>query len=1338
MARTTAESERITAFSEPRQQLQRQVSDGIFRPFLTAPLSASIFALAGTPPRKRGLAKAVAVVDRVCTTARRALRLTAALLGVAAFAALGGTAQTASFTATQRTLGSGFNGPDDVVMDSSGNLFVADPANQAVKEILAAGGYTTVNTLAVANGHFINPTGVAVDGQGNVFVADRGNRVVKEILALGGYTTVNTLAVTNGHFISLTAVAVDASDNVFVADQEDPPVSTSKVKEILASGGYTTVNTLLTAGNTYNFNGVAVDANDNVFVSDLNQPGLQEILAAGGYATVNTLAASYGSFAGVAVDASANVYVIGRLNPPFGSQAVEEILAAGGYTTVNTLGGSLTNSHAVAVGASGTLYIAEPAGIVEVQPDGANFGAVNVKTASSVLSLVFTFATGGTLGGAAVLTLGATGLDFANAGTGTCTTNGASHEYSTGDTCTVDVTFTPTRPGQRLGAVQLMGSAGTPIATGPISGTGTGPMVTFSPPPESTVSSGFSTAVGVAVDGSGDVFVADQGNSAVKEIVAVNGVVSSSSTVNTVGSGFTGPTGVAVDGSGNVFVADQGNSAVKEIVAVNGVVSSSSTVNTVGSGFTGPEGVSVDGSGDVFVADFLSGAVKEIVAVNGVVSSSSTVNTVGSGFSGPTGVSVDGSGDVFVADPRNSTVKEIVAVNGVVSSSSTVNAVGSGFSYPTGVSADGSGNVFVADFLGSVVKEIVAVNGVVSSSSIVKTVGSGFSNPYGVSVDGSGDVFVADEGNSAVKEIDFAAPPALSFASTVVGATSSNGPQTVMITNDGNAALAFPVPGSGSNPTVSPAFPLAGSTTCPEVSSSGTAGRLAAGSSCLYAISFMPTAGGLATGSLAVTDTNLNAAGPSYAVQSILLSGIGVAQDVTLTTVSALPSPVTVGQPVTLTAVVSDTTAPATVPRGSVSFTDTAGTTVVSLNGGAAVPLVAGTATLPVTPTVVGVHTITANFVGATLAPIVRLAPQNANRNFASSIGTATLTVAGIVPTLGFAPIAAKTYGNAPFAVSATSASSGAVTFTVVSGPATIAGSTVTLTGAGTVALLASQAASGNYAAATANASFAVAPGVPTLGFAPIAAKTYGNPPFAVSATSASTGVVTYAVVSGPATIAGNMVTLTGFGAVGLSASQAASGNYAAATATTSFTVAPAPVAPVGFTLTTSPGSGDETVLPGGAAAFNLMLAPGSGAAYPDALTLSATGLPAGATVTFSPAMIPAGSGATPVTMTVQTINPQTARNAKPGGSLGTMALALLLPMAAIKPARRRLRKMPGLPVVLAVATLSLGAMVCLSGCGSSGVGFFNQAPKSYTVVVTATDTVTGAHSSTNVTLTVQ
>jgi hypothetical protein len=112
----------------------------------------------------------------------------------------------------------------------------------------------------------------------------------------------------------------------------------------------------------------------------------------------------------------------------------------------------------------------------------------------------------------------------------------------------------------------------------------------------------------------------------------------------------------------------------------------------------------------------------------------------------------------------------------------------------------------------------------------------------------------------------------------------------------------------------------------------------------------------------------------------------------------------------------------------------------------------------------------------------------------------------------------------------------------------------VTLTGASTVNLQASQAAIGGYAATTATASFNVS-GATKLYFNAIPNQTYGVAPFTVSATSNSTGAITYSVVSGPATISGNTVTLTGAGTVTLQASQAAAGGYPATKATASFRV---------------------------------------------------------------------------------------------------------------------------------------------------------------------------------------
>ncbi len=204
-----------------------------------------------------------------------------------------------------------------------------------------------------------------------------------------------------------------------------------------------------------------------------------------------------------------------------------------------------------------------------------------------------------------------------------------------------------------------------------------------------------------------------------------------------------------------------------------------------------------------------------------------------------------------------------------------------------------------------------------------------------------------------------------------------------------------------------------------------------------------------------------------------------------------------------------------------------------------------------------GPATVSGSIVTTTgVGMVILSASQAASGSFASAVATTTFNVASAVPTLTFAPIPAHSYGDAPFTVTATSASNGPVIYTVVSGPATITGNTVTLTGNGTVVLGASQASAGNYGLASAQTSVTVGTATPTLSFAPVPGHTYGDAPFTVSATSTSSGPVTYTVVSGPATVAGNTLTITGSGPVVLSASQAASGSYNATTAQTTFTVA--------------------------------------------------------------------------------------------------------------------------------------------------------------------------------------
>ncbi len=146
-----------------------------------------------------------------------------------------------------------------------------------------------------------------------------------------------------------------------------------------------------------------------------------------------------------------------------------------------------------------------------------------------------------------------------------------------------------------------------------------------------------------------------------------------------------------------------------------------------------------------------------------------------------------------------------------------------------------------------------------------------------MAVDASGNVFVSDHLNNLVDKLDYADPPALGFTGSAVSIESSDSPQTVTVSNNGNADLTLPVPAAGNNPSISSGFTLDNATTCPQLSAtSSAAGTLAPGTNCNYAVDFIPAAPGANSGALVLTDNNLNAAAPNYATQSISLAGTGL------------------------------------------------------------------------------------------------------------------------------------------------------------------------------------------------------------------------------------------------------------------------------------------------------------------------------------------------------------------------------------------------------------------------------------------------------------------------------
>ena len=262
----------------------------------------------------------------------------------------------------------------------------------------------------------------------------------------------------------------------------------------------------------------------------------------------------------------------------------------------------------------------------------------------------------------------------------------------------------------------------------------------------------FRSAVGVAVDGSGNVYVAEYDNNRIQKFSASGAYITQWGSLGSGDGQFQSARDVAVDGNGYVYVTDFLNHRIQKFDGSGAFVAKWGSLGTGNGQFDNPTGVAVDGSGYVYVTDFNNNRVQKFDVSGAFVTQWGSLGSGNGEFDGPTGVAVDGSGYVYVVDYNNHRIQKFDGSGAFVAEWGS-NGSGDGqLMNPQNVAVDGSGYVYVTDFNNNRVQKFD-----VSGAFITKWGSNGSGDgqlklPTGVAVDGSGYVYVADFGNNRIQK----------------------------------------------------------------------------------------------------------------------------------------------------------------------------------------------------------------------------------------------------------------------------------------------------------------------------------------------------------------------------------------------------------------------------------------------------------------------------------------------------------------------------------------------------------------------------------------------------------
>jgi sugar lactone lactonase YvrE len=313
---------------------------------------------------------------------------------------------------------------------------------------------------------------------------------------------------------------------------------------------------------------------------------------------------------------------------------------------------------------------------------------------------------------------------------------------------------------------------------------------------------------GVAVDGAGNLFIADSGNNRIRR-VSLSGIITT--TAGNENGGYSGdggpatsarlnyPTAIAVDMQGNLFIADRYNNRIR-FVSSMGIITTLAAPPSI----SDPRGVAVDFAGNVYVADSGNNRIRQISS-GGI----STIAGGSAGFSGdggpahdaklslPIEIAADALGNLFIADRGNYRIRKIDGTGIITTAAGRSDEGGAATSaqlnFPNAVAADQSGNLFIADTDSQRIRKVTpsGVVTTVAGNGAVGFAGDGgpaayalLSYPAGVTVDDAGNLFIADTRNNRIRKVTSSG-----MISTLAGA-GLNDPHGVAVDSSGNVFVA--------------------------------------------------------------------------------------------------------------------------------------------------------------------------------------------------------------------------------------------------------------------------------------------------------------------------------------------------------------------------------------------------------------------------------------------------------------------------------------------------------------------------------------------------------------------